>query len=131
MVLSFFAQSGSDGGHSCGGQCVYLIPGNAVVFHATGKWTFVGGSREVEIQESGRVTFSECSVLSLPTPVGRFFPFCLIPSPLLRAGSASARASPLELAANPIQAVVFPPMTCGRPWRMRLLAYKNKAIEDI
>ena len=77
MVLSFFAQSGSDGGHSCGGQCVYLIPGNAVVLHATGKWTLVGGSREVEIQESGRVTFSECSVLSLPTPVGRFFPLLL------------------------------------------------------
>lgn len=46
-------------------------------FLPLGNGLSVGGSRELEAHGAGRATLRECSVLSRPTPVGRFSaPFC-------------------------------------------------------
>lgn len=83
----------------------------------------VGGSRELEAQESGRITLGECAVLSLPMPLGSFSPLLLSlqliegkchlcrcisrlavpPSPgSVDRPSLSLGPFPLELAGNPI-----------------------------
>lgn len=109
-------------------------------FMPLGNGLSVAGRREVEAQVSGRITFSECSVLSIPTPVGKFcFPFCSAPLLLLQAGCASARVSgpdhPLPLGSFP-QSWLHPvsgisSVAWGRPWRVKPLSYKSKAVQDI